>query len=159
MNSVYLAITVILLGAGIVMASDGTQDKDVAETIISMEKAALQRWINGDPWGFIEIFAPEITYHEPEIELRIDGFEAMKDFLAAFEGQIYADSFELLNPRVQLHGDVAVLSFNFVEYTESEGNKSESRWNATEVYLKTAEGWRIIHSHWSYTMPVIQRGS
>jgi hypothetical protein len=26
-----------------------------------------------------------------------------------------------------------------------------SRWNATQVYQRKNEGWRIIHSHWSET--------
>jgi hypothetical protein len=28
-----------------------------------------------------------------------------------------------------------------------------SRWNATQVYQRKKEGWRIVHSHWSATRP------
>ena len=27
------------------------------------------------------------------------------------------------------------------------------RWNCTEVYHHTAQGWRIIQTHWSWTKP------
>ena len=44
---------------------------------------------------------------------------------------------------------VAVLSFQFV----SRGSEGSLKWNATEVYRKLPEGWRIIHTHWSYAQP------
>jgi ketosteroid isomerase-like protein len=28
-----------------------------------------------------------------------------------------------------------------------------SRWNATQIYQRKAEGWRVIHTHWSQTAP------
>jgi hypothetical protein len=28
---------------------------------------------------------------------------------------------------------------------------STTRWNATQVYQRKKDGWRVIHSHWSVT--------
>jgi len=147
----------LLLGPVFAVSLAGQQESDVAGEIIAMERAMLERWCNGDPWGFIEISAPEISYHDPALQRRIDGFEAFRDYLAPIEGTIYADSFELLNPRVQVHGDVAVLSFNFVSYSASEGTTRESRWNSTEVYSRIDGEWKLIHSHWSHTQPFAQQ--
>ncbi len=55
--------------------------------------------------------------------------------------------YELLNPHVQVCGDIAVLTFNYISWT----GERECRWNCTEVYRHDAEGWRIIQTHWSFT--------
>jgi hypothetical protein len=34
------------------------------ETILSLEKQVMERWRKGDPLGFIEIYAPEVTYFD-----------------------------------------------------------------------------------------------
>ena len=59
------------------------------------------------------------------------------------------DSYEMAGPKVQTSGDIAVLTYILVRHTGS----ATSRWNATQVYQRKKEGWRIIHSHWSATKP------
>jgi ketosteroid isomerase-like protein len=54
------------------------------------------------------------------------------------------------NSKVQVAGDVAVLTFNYA--TASERSRGRG-WNVTEVYRRTPNGWRIIHTHWSYLKP------
>lgn len=119
----------------------------IAEEIIAMEKAALRRWGNGDPSGFLEISAPDVVYLNPYLELRLDGLDALTKDYEALRGTIFFDRFELLNPLVQHVQDMAVLTFNYVSYN----GERPDRWNCTEVYRKTNGVWKIIHSHWSYT--------
>jgi hypothetical protein len=33
-----------------------------------------------------------------------------------------------------------------------------ARWNSTEVYSRINGQWKIIHSHWLYTMPQLKGG-
>src|SRR3954466_3212236 len=66
--------------------------------------------------------------------------------------------YEMIDPKVQRSGDVAVLTFNLVNYAVMPNQTTESvlnRWNATEVYERQNGVWRIIHAHWSYTQPKI----
>jgi hypothetical protein len=121
--------------------------QEITKTIIALESAALDRWGKGDPSGFLEICAPDVVYFDPYLEMRIDGLEALTQYYKTIWGQVYFDRFELLNPCVQLGGELAVLTFNYVSYT---GEKA-SRWNCTEVYRQAADGWQIIQTHWSYT--------
>ena len=37
----------------------------ISDVIIAMEKAALTRWGNGDPAGFLEISAEDVVYFNP----------------------------------------------------------------------------------------------
>ncbi|MEW6402091.1 MAG: DUF4440 domain-containing protein [Chloroflexota bacterium] len=121
---------------------------DISSSIIAMECAALDRWGKGDPSGFLEISAPDVVYFDPYLERRIDGLEALTAYYEKIRGQIHIDRFELLNPNVQVIGDAAVLTFNYVSYKGEE----ESRWNCTEVYRRDGERWQIIQTHWSYTL-------
>jgi ketosteroid isomerase-like protein len=66
-------------------------------------------------------------------------------------GKIHIDRFELIDPRVQLSGDLAVLTFRF----DSHGSEGALRWNTTEVYQKGPAGWKIIHIHWAFHQPKI----
>jgi ketosteroid isomerase-like protein len=120
----------------------------IAEEIIAMEKAALNRWGRGDPDGFLEICASDVVYFDPYLEMRVNGLPALTQLYDTIRGQVRFDRFELLNPQVQASGDIAVLTFNYVSYTSNQA----SRWNCTEVYRRESEGrWWIIQTHWSYT--------
>jgi ketosteroid isomerase-like protein len=119
----------------------------ITEKIISMEKAALGKWGNGDPSGFLEISAPDVVYFDPYIPNRIDGLDSLKEYYQPIWGKIIFDRFELINPNVQVHGDMAVLTFNYISYK----GKESDRWNCTEVYRRAKNEWKIIQSHWSYT--------
>lgn len=124
-------------------------ETDVAATIIAMERAALDRWGNGDPSGFLEISAPDVVYFDPLQPRRLDGIAALTVLYESIRGQVHVDRYELINPNVQLGSDLAVLTFNYVSWV----GKKEHRWNCTEVYRRAADRWRIIQTHWSLTQP------
>lgn len=121
------------------------------ETIIALERAALDRWGKGDPLGFLEISAPDVVYFDPSLERRIDGREALSRYYERIRGKVAIRRYELLNPLVQVVGDAAVLTFNYVSYG---GTEDAHRWNCTEVYRRSGERWEIIQTHWSFTKPV-----
>lgn len=121
--------------------------KDSAATIIAMERSALDRWGKGDPSGYLEISAPDVVYFDPFLERRLDGLEALTRYYEKIRGQIGIDRDEIIDPKVQICGDTAVLTFNYVSYT----GDVRMRWNCTEVYRNQSGLWRIIQTHWSIT--------
>ena len=62
-------VPVLLAGCasspGVPVATRAEAEK-VAATVLAMERAALDRWCQGDPSGFLEITAPEVVYFDPE---------------------------------------------------------------------------------------------
>jgi len=123
-------------------------ETEVAEKIIAMEKAALERWCKGDPSGFLEMSAEDVVYFDPFMEKRLDGLDKLKKLYESLRGQVDAGWFEMLNPKVHVGENMAVLTFNF----NSKVNDIESKWNCTEVYRKETDGqWKIIQTHWSLT--------
>jgi len=128
------------------------------EMIINLERAALDRWGKGDPDGFLEIMARDITYFDPTTEKRLDGIEAIRALFATIRGKISVDRTELVNPTVVGSGDTAILTTNLISHGGSfaGGPKADASWNTTEVYRRIDGSWKIIHSHWSYTRPDVK---
>jgi len=122
--------------------------EELATIVIEIEKKALDRWGKGDPAGFLDITADDIVYFDPYVGVRIDGLAALQEYYQGLWGKVHFDRFELLNPNVQICGDTAILTFNYVSYKGAQAD----RWNCTEVYRRDDDSnWRIIQTHWSYT--------
>ena len=117
--------------------------------VVALERAALERWGKGDPGGFLEICAPDVVYFDPSLERRIDGLAALTRYYEGLWGTVSFQRFELINPQVQVVGDAAILTFNYASYGAA---GVPSRWNCTEVFRREADVWRIIQTHWSYTL-------
>jgi hypothetical protein len=132
------------------LACQSVKNPHAEDMIIAKEKAALDRWKTGDTFGFIDIAADEITYFDPGLEKRCTGKKEFHDHLSSFNGSFSFPDYELLNPQVQLHGDIGILTFNFVG-TSNDGKKD--LWNTTEVYQLIDSDWKMISSHWSQTKP------
>jgi ketosteroid isomerase-like protein len=119
----------------------------IASQVLALERAALDRWGKGDPGGYLDIYAGEVTYFDPFTEHRVDGLAALSARYEPIRGKIKIDRDEIVDPRVQVAGDQAILTFRFV----SHGSEGVARWNCTEVYQRFGEEWKIVHSHWSFT--------
>ena len=125
-----------------------------SDTIIALERAALDRWGKGDPRGYLDTYAPDVTYFDPMQDKRVDGRAALKELYGPLTGKISIDHYEMIGAKVQQSGDVAVLTFNLVSHAKRPtGEPLIVRWNSTEVYARSQGRWRIIHSHWSFTRP------
>ena len=99
------------------------------------------------------MYAPDITYFDPVTEMRIDGHEAMVNYYGPWARKIQIARYEMLNPQVVVDGNMALLTYNLVNYIrDSQGVESVgARWNSTTVYQHRDDIWKTIHSHWSFT--------
>jgi len=70
-----------------------------ADTIIALERGALDRWGRGDPQGYLDLYARHVTYFDPMRDKRIDGLEAMKQALEPIKGLVKVDRYEMVGPR------------------------------------------------------------
>jgi ketosteroid isomerase-like protein len=125
-----------------------TSINDTATEIIALECAALDRWSQGDPSGFLELSAEDVVYFDPFLARRLDGREALQDHYAPLRGQVHISRYEMDNAKVQCVGHAAVLTFNFVSHGDADDGM---RWNCTEVYRRSGTSWEIIQTHWSFT--------
>lgn len=124
-----------------------------ASHIIELERRALDRWGQGDPAGFLDLYGSDVTYFDPLTASRIEGRQAMADYYQPWVGKIQIPRYEMLNPQVVVEGNMALLTYNLVNYiTDAHGVEAiGSHWNSTTVFRRTLDVWQSIHSHWSFT--------
>lgn len=153
------AVVALLMSVCVGSGTTSTREQAAASEVIAVERKALERWGKGDPDGFLSIYADEVTYFSPTEERLVDGKPAMMALLAPIRGKIRVHRFEMLNPKVQQHGDVAVLSYNIVNYERLQDGteRPTTRWNSSAVFRRIDGAWRTIHSHFSYTKPELKQ--
>lgn len=122
------------------------ESKGQEHPVLAAERAALERWCRGDPSGFLEISADDVGYFEPFLWERIDGAAALATHYRAIDGQVRLRAWEILDPRIVEIGEVVLLSYRFRSVGEA---GKETRWQASEVYRRSAAGPRLVHTHWS----------
>ena len=122
----------------------------ISETIINLETAALDEWHKGNPDPFLNLYSKDFTYFDPALELRLDGWDKIKEMYESMRGKVKMDGFEMINPVVQSSDGMAILTYNL----HSISGDNVWKENCTEVYrLEENKEWKIIHSHWSITKP------
>jgi ketosteroid isomerase-like protein len=146
-----------LIACGVLASCEKASTPFDPQKIIAIEKEALDRWGKGDPQGYMETFASEITYFDPAREKRADGIEAMKEYLAPIAGKIKVSRYEMTDAKVQRLGDVAVLSYQLTSHAiMPDGSPATVRWNSTKVYGLFDGKWKIFHDHWSFIKPELK---
>jgi ketosteroid isomerase-like protein len=147
-------VAAVLLGLPLAggLHSVPARSQTVQQTIIAKEKAAMERWRHGDPMGWAETSADEVTYFDPDLGAPIRGMDAYRPFLESWIGKVHYDGSNFIDPRVAVYGSVAVLTYNYASTVLGEDGKVVRRtpWNTTEVYALQGSDWRIVHTHWSY---------
>jgi hypothetical protein len=138
------AVAAAALG-GMLAAADGNEA--TAREVLALERTTLDGWQMGNPDPLLAISDPEITYFHVVTDKRLDGLPAVRALFEGYRGRPLFDSYEMADPKVQSSGDTAVLTYTLVRHVGT----ATTRWNATQVYQRKKEGWRIIHSHWSAT--------
>jgi ketosteroid isomerase-like protein len=153
-------ITALLAAFATAALAASTTGSTAEDGVIAAERAALDRWGKGDPQGYLETYAPDITYFDPMQERRVDGIDAMRTLLVPLTGKIKINSYEMVGPKVQQYGDVAVLSYNLnSHFRAADGKPGVVRWNSTAVYVRDGDRWRSVHSHWSFVRPLGDRAT
>lgn len=119
--------------------------------LMALETAAMTRYDRGDPWGFVEISAPDVTYFDTITEQRINGREELSAEMAKRVGKINYEVMDFVEPHLRLCGEIAVMFYRFISTHLNPDGVITSRkpWNCTEVFRRIDGQWRIIHTHWS----------
>ncbi|MBM4460443.1 MAG: DUF4440 domain-containing protein [Chloroflexi bacterium] len=117
----------------------------------------------GDLAAYSATTAPDVTFFEWYISTqRIDGLEFHLRETAAnrraaedkrLAGRRYEVEHEVLAPKVQLYGEVAIVTYTLLmRYTTDEGVRHTEH-NETRVFHREDGGWRLVHCHKSPMWP------
>lgn len=133
---------------------DSDEQAAVAEHLIGLEKAALDKWFSGDTSGYDQLWSRNnFSYFDAVVTERIDSHSEIEKLLATIEGKLFADSYDFRNPRVQFSDDMSMGVLTFQLYART--TLIDMAYNCIEVYHKESDGqWYVIHSTWSFIRPM-----
>jgi uncharacterized protein (TIGR02246 family) len=140
-----LALLTLLLPA---CQSQPAGQGNTERAILAQERRALDQWAQGNPLGYVEIDADDVTYLDDiGAHSRIDGLEAMRNYLTSLQGKIPPHRYDIVDPKVQVYGEIGILTLRYKAYATD--GKPLAHWKATSVYRRMGGQWRIVHAHWS----------
>jgi ketosteroid isomerase-like protein len=126
-----------------------TASPAVAAEIMNIVKA---QWLAENARNVAESqknVAEEYTEFNPEAATRLEG-RALAARLAEASNKDPATTLanEMLNPKVQVYGDVAILSYNFLGYAQDkDGKVKPNRAKSTRVYARQGGKWMLVHAN------------
>ena len=148
MKHLVLLLSILLTFASCAVKQNTLTREDVEKTILAQERKMWDRWSSGDPLGFAESFADEGTlFDDMAAQARLDGREKIHKYLATFKGNIPTHTYEMENPKVQVYGDVAILTFRY--HSNMPDGAPVPPWKVTDVYRLIQNEWKIVHAHWA----------
>jgi len=147
---------ILLAGIAILPSTTFAQantNQQTADEIISMVKAQWAAEI-ADPNNLAEQFkniADDYTEFNGDYATRIDGKTlSMKLSEPLGKDPTRTVASEMLNPKVQIYGDVAILSYNFAGVTkDKDGVTKPKRVKSTRVYVKLNGKWKLVHANFA----------
>jgi len=94
-------------------------------------------------------WADEYTQFNPTFATRLDGkaqLVSLEKANSAGGGEgLFSD---MANPKVQVYGDVAILSYNYMGVTkDKDGELENTRAKSTRVYVKKGGKWMLVHAN------------
>jgi len=137
-----------VLAVALAMTTAGVASADVAEEIIAITRAQWAAEMQKDPATAMKNVADEYTEFSLSYPTRLDG-KALNLKLA--EVQAASDELiaaEMANEKVQVYGDTAILTYNFVGASKDKnGVISPLLAKSTRVYVKKNNRWMLVHAN------------
>ena len=135
---------------------------DEAEILALLDRHLRCIW-EGDLQTYTATTAPDVTFFEWYISTqRIDGLDFHLREMAATHrtaelrrqsGGLYQVEHEVLAPRVQVYGDVAIATYTLLmRYTTGQGVRHTEH-NETRAFHRRQDGWQLVHCHKSPMWP------
>ena len=133
--------------------SQANSNQQVADEIVSMVKAQWAAEI-ADPTNMTAMFkdfADDYTEFNGEFATRLEG-KSLNMRLSEPAGKDPNRTMvsEMLNPKVQVYGDVAILSYNYAGISKNkDGEMKSNRAKSTRVYAKLDGKWKLVHANFA----------
>ena len=144
MKGIILGVVLCSIFAGGLMHGFAQVDK----AIIAREKSSVDAWMKKDKAFFSDFLSDDATYFGPkspylEVDPKANFIPKLDQYFEMFK---YLD-FAMYNSRVQVYGDVAVLTYNEAVTANLGGKVVSYTGKVTSVYAKQGNTWRAVHAH------------
>ena len=147
MKRIALAFVCLALLSLTVLAQ--STDKQAADEVIAVTKAQWKAEMAKNTAEAMKNIADDYTEFNSDYATRLEGKALsmrLSDATAGGSGGLVAA--EMANAKVQVYGDVAILSYNFVGVSKDKDGKTEpTRAKSTRVYVKKGGQWWLVHAN------------
>lgn len=150
--SLFVVLFVLLVGGICTLAVNNTfaetPQQAIAAQLIAREKAAVEAWQKKDKAFWMDYMAEDSTAFFPqnpylESDPKVNffpKFEQYTEMMKVLDAQMY-------NPRVQVYGDTAILTYNGASSVNFGGRVMNYTNKVTTVYVRQGNSWRVVHVH------------
>ena len=123
----------------------------VADEVISITKAEWSALMSKNIGKAMQDVHKDCTMWVPEFPNRLNGKDAIYKFSdARATGTGSLIMAEMANEHVQVFGDVAILSYNFMGMNkDKEGKTKPSLAKSSRVYLNQGGKWLLVHANFA----------
>jgi len=146
------ALVAVLLAMGSTSPLVAQSDEQIAQEVMALARAQWQAQIDQRPTTeTMKDVADDYTEFDRGVPTRVDGKAMNMRFAEAYAGGpgglVAAD---MANPKVQVYGDVAILSYNFIGAVRTaDGAIEPSLAKSTRVYAKIDGRWQLVHANFA----------
>jgi putative oxidoreductase len=132
----------------------GNSSNEQAATaeVVSAERELWSRFKKHDVEGMLEMMDRDFTAFSGGMPKRLDGPAAeeahARYFLDDLKGEVLR--YDILDPRVQNFGDVAVLTYHFAVNVTMLGKMQAQTGKDTSVWVRRGKTWKQVHYHYDY---------
>ena len=127
-------------------------DPKVAAEVIAAARAQWAVETAGGPIADeMATVADDYTEFNPNYPVRLDGKTAnAKLYEASAKDGTRPVAADMMNPKVQVYGDIAILTYSYTGVNQTKDGKTKaSTGKSTRVYARQNGQWKLVHAHFS----------
>ncbi len=144
-------VLMVFVGVAVLSLSVFAAHHTVADQVIAVTKAQWAAEMRKDVGAAMKNVADDYTEFNPDYPTRLDG-KAMNVRLSEAFNSGSGDTLaaEMANPKVQVYGDVAILTYNYIGAAKNKDGEIESvKAKSTRVYVKQDGQWMLVHANFA----------
>jgi len=142
-------VVVLCLVAVSLLGFAQASQKQAADEVIAATKAQWAAEMRKDTAAAMKNVADDYTEFNSDFLTRLDGkaiSARLSEAQAGGSGSLVAA--EMTNEKVQVYGDVAILTYNFAGVSKNKDGETETtRAKSTRVYVKQGGQWWLVHAN------------
>lgn len=123
-----------------------------ADEVMAVAKAQWAAENAKKPAAAMSSYADDYTEFNSDIDTRIEGKAMAARFTEAFDKDSSKPLLsDMINPKVQVYGDTAILTYNYVGMSQNkDGVVKTNTAKSTRVYVKQSGKWMLVHGHFTF---------
>ena len=146
-NVIFVLVLSLMIGLPVYAGSHS----EIADEVIALAKAQWAAGIAKDTDKVATFLADDYTEFNGGYPTRLDGKELNTTLnRAANMGEAKTLVSDMVNAKVQVYGDVAILTYNFIgSGMTAAGEVEPNLAKSTRVYAKIDGAWKLVHANFA----------